>query len=60
MSLAKNEKEFIDYFYTMYIVNKIPRSVNINELEYTFVEKRLVVTDNREYSLDINEFGPFT
>jgi hypothetical protein len=40
-----------------FVVNKIPREVAIESLEYRFIEKRLAVTDNGDFSLDINEFG---
>lgn len=40
-----------------HIVNKIPRGVDIESLEYKIVDKRLVVTDTRGFVLDINEFG---
>ena len=40
-----------------FIVNKIPRDVAIESLQYRIVDKRLVITDNRDFFLDINEFG---
>ena len=40
-----------------YIVNKIPLEVVIESLEYRMVNNRLAITDNRDFSLDINEFG---
>jgi hypothetical protein len=40
-----------------YIVNKLPREIDIASLKYQVVEKRLVVTDLAGFSLDINEFG---
>jgi len=42
-----------------FIVNKIPREVSIASLEYRRdgVENRLVVSDSKDFSLDINEFG---
>lgn len=40
-----------------HIVNKLPREVDIAALEYRVVENRLVVTDTRGFTLDINEFG---
>lgn len=42
-----------------FIVNKIPREVAIESLEYRFIERRLVITDGGDFSLDILEFGPF-
>ena len=42
-----------------FIVNKIPREVAIESLEYRFIERRLVVTDGGDFNLDIHEFGPF-
>ena len=41
-----------------FIVNKIPHEVAIESLDYRFIEKRLVVTDSKNFALDINEFGP--
>jgi hypothetical protein len=38
------------------IVNKIPREVVIESLEYRLVEKRLMVTVGQDFALDINEF----
>ena len=40
-----------------FIVTKISREVAIESLEYRYIEKRLVITDSRNFSLDINEFG---
>lgn len=40
-----------------FIVNKIPREVTIESLEYRFVEKRLMVSDGGNFAMDINEFG---
>ena len=40
------------------IVQRIPRGVAIESLEYRSIGKRLVVTDGRNFALDINEFGP--
>ncbi len=40
-----------------YIVTKMPRDVSLEDLQYRTVDKRLVVTDGREFTLDINEFG---
>lgn len=40
-----------------HIVNKMPPRVEIASLAYRFIEKRLVVTDGRGFSLDINEFS---
>jgi hypothetical protein len=40
------------------IINVIPENVNLEELVYhPSEEKRLVVTDRRSFSLDINEFS---
>jgi hypothetical protein len=41
-----------------HIVTKLPRDMNVDALEYKAVDGRLVVTDSRGFSLDINEFGP--
>ena len=40
-----------------FIVNKIPREVAIESLEYRIKDKRLVIADGRGFFLDINEFG---
>ncbi len=40
-----------------FIVNKIPREVAIESLEYRYINQRYVVTDGKDFSLDINEFG---
>ena len=40
-----------------FIVNKIPREVALESLEYRIVDKRLVITDSRDFAMDINEFG---
>lgn len=40
-----------------FVVNKIPPGAIIDSLEYCFVEKRLVITDRKSFTLDINEFG---
>lgn len=40
-----------------YIVTLIPTEVELNELSYRVVSGRLVVTDGRDFSLEINEFG---
>ena len=40
-----------------FIVNKIPREVTIESLQYRLIDKRLVVTDGKGFALDINEFG---
>lgn len=40
------------------IVNRIPRDVDLDELEYRQVDGHLMVTDGKGFSLDINEFGP--
>jgi hypothetical protein len=39
-------------------VNKIPRDVAIESLQYRLIGNRLVVTDSGDFALDINEFGP--
>jgi len=40
-----------------FIVNKLPREVNLASLEYRMVNGRLVVADDGGFALDINEFG---
>lgn len=48
----------IDLAESGYIVNVLPRHVDVEELTYSFSDQqKLVVTDNRGFSLDINEFG---
>lgn len=39
------------------IVNKLPGDVDLHALEYRVVNGRLVVTDSKGFSLDINEFS---
>jgi len=42
-----------------YIVNIIPKETVLEKVIYTFTsDRRLVVTDEKSFSLDINEFGP--
>ena len=41
-----------------HIVNRVPRDVEIDELEYRMLEDGLVVTDGKDFELNINEFGP--
>ena len=43
-----------------YIVNKLPREVDIGSLEYRIIEQRLVIADAKGFVLDINEFGLLT
>ena len=43
---------------TGHVVTRLPREVNVDALEYEVADGRLVVTDSRAFSLDINEFGP--
>ena len=40
-----------------FIVNKIPPGTAVESLEYRYIENRLVITDRKGFSLDINEFG---
>jgi hypothetical protein len=41
-----------------YIVNGIPGDVDISELKYKYdSERKLLMTDDKSYSLDIIEFG---
>ena len=41
-----------------YIINVLPSNANIEEAQYIRAEKnRLVVSDGKTFSLDINEFG---
>jgi hypothetical protein len=40
-----------------FIVFVIPNEVVIDELTYRTVDNRLVVTDDKDFTLDINEFG---
>jgi hypothetical protein len=40
------------------LINVIPSEVDLEELEYKLSPKKhLVITDNKAFSLDINEFG---
>ena len=48
----------IDLAESGYIVNFIPENVDIADLVYKYNnEKKLVMTDDKSYILDINEFG---
>lgn len=48
----------VDLAESGYIVNIIPPEVVIDQLRYLLSdERKLVVTDNQDFSLDINEFG---
>lgn len=48
----------IDLAESGHIVNVIPRSVEIDKLQYMIsAQKRLVITDNQGFALDIHEFG---
>jgi hypothetical protein len=38
-------------------INIIPQEVNIDEIKYLNVEKTLVVTDEKKFTLDITEFS---
>ena len=40
------------------IINSMPETIDIEMVQYRRVEGRLVVTDQQDYVLDINEFGP--
>jgi hypothetical protein len=40
-----------------HIINVIPREVDVDSLQYHIVAGRLAITDNRRFSLEINEFG---
>jgi hypothetical protein len=40
-----------------HIVNKLSREVDIAALQYRSIEGHLVVTDGKDFKLDINEFG---
>lgn len=40
-----------------FIVNKIPREIVLEALEYRLIEKRLHVTDGASFALNVNEFG---
>ena len=39
------------------VITMIPQRVELSALRYELVNKRLVVTDGKDFSLDINEFG---
>jgi hypothetical protein len=40
------------------IVNQLPSEVDVDSLQYVLLDGILVVTNNRGFRLDINEFGP--
>jgi hypothetical protein len=40
-----------------HIINVIPREVDLSSLQYRVVAGRLAITDSRDFSLEINEFG---
>ena len=41
-----------------YWVNILPKEINISDLNYVYdKEKKLILSDGRSFSLDINEFG---
>jgi hypothetical protein len=40
-----------------HIINVIPREVDLDALQYRVTNRRLVITDGKEFSLEINEFG---
>lgn len=40
-----------------FVINIIPPNVNLDEIEYVFTEDhKMVVTDKKEFSMDISEF----
>lgn len=41
-----------------YVVNKISRDVEVASVVYRMIDKHVVVSDGRSFSLPINEFGP--
>ena len=40
-----------------YVVNKLPREIDVEAVRYKTVDNRVVVTDGKSFSLPINEFG---
>lgn len=54
---AQTRTTIIDVGDSGYIVNILPVDVNIEQLAYKMVKERLVLTDNKSFTLDINEFG---
>ena len=51
-------RERVLYASDRFTINIIPQAVDLNTLKYiTVPQKGLVVTDGKEFSLDINEFG---
>jgi hypothetical protein len=40
-----------------HIINVIPQEVDVQALQYRVVAGRLAITDSRDFSLEINEFG---
>ena len=60
MYIKKTETRItiIDLSESGYIVDIIDKSINIDDLSYsTDQNKRLILTDNKNFKLDINEFG---
>lgn len=41
-----------------HVVNRIPREAEIDQLMYERIDGELLVTDGKEFELNINEFGP--
>jgi hypothetical protein len=41
-----------------HVVNRVPRDVEIDMLMYERIDGELLVTDGKEFELNINEFGP--
>lgn len=41
-----------------YVVNIIPKETVLEKVIYKLSDRRLVVTDEKTFSLDVNEFGP--
>lgn len=48
----------IDLSGSGHIVNIIPKETVLEKVIYNISDRRLVVTDEKTFSLDINEFGP--
>jgi len=49
----------LDLASSNYVVNIVPRATELENVRYEYSpERRLVVTDGEEFTLDINEYSP--
>lgn len=42
----------------MQVINVLPADIDLGAVHYTSADGRLVVTDGKDFVLDVNEFGP--